>query len=396
MISLATTFSGIGAIEQAFLKSEISHTLVFACDNGERTPSFDINNILTIFNAIGFNDDAFISKIKKANGSLSDIYELLRTLPSDILKLFTASLYNATKKENKQKKTFFANYEIDDNRWFEDLRLLDGTPFLNKIDLFVGGSPCQAFSSNGKRGGLNDTRGTLFYEYCRLIQEIQPKSFIFENVQGLLIHDHGHTWEVVKSSFYNLGYDIYINHTKEGNESPLLDAQDYGIPQRRKRIFLIGIKKGCSSKKFIFPKKIKLTSKVDDYLDKRVDAKYYLGKKGFDFVTKHPTRARIAGDIMGCQKANQQFNWNGDFIFIPLESIKNKEILTKAYVGEYNGKKGVIRKFTPRECLRLMGFPDSFKIVQPDIEMYRQCGNSIVVNVLQHIVQELFNCGVLQ
>lgn len=396
MISLATTFSGIGAIEQAFLKSGISHSLVFACDNGERNPSFDINNVLTILDTVGFKDEVFISKIKKADGSISDICELLRTLPSDILKLFTTSLYDATKKENKQKKTFLANYEIDDDRWFEDLRLLDGTPFRNKIDLFVGGSPCQAFSSNGKRGGLNDTRGTLFYEYCRLIQEIQPKAFIFENVQGLLIHNHGYTWNVVKSSFYNLGYDIFINQTKEGKESPLLDAQDYGIPQRRKRIFLIGIKKGCSSKKFIFPKKIKLTSKVADYLETQVDTKYYLGKKGFEFVTNHPTRARIAGDIMGCQKANQQFNWNGDFIFIPLECLKNKDILTKAYVGEYNGKKGVIRKFTPRECLRLMGFPDSFKIVQPDTEMYRQCGNSIVVNVLQHIVQELFNCGALQ
>ena len=169
-LKLATVFSGIGAIEQAFLKSDIPHTIVFACDNGERNPSFDIHNILTIFNSIGFNDEAFISEIKKNNRSLSDICELLRTLPDEILTLFTTSLYNTTNKENKQKKTFFANYQIADDKWFEDIRLLKGYSFLNKIDLFVGGSPCQAFSSNGKRGGLNDIRGTLFYEYCRLIQ----------------------------------------------------------------------------------------------------------------------------------------------------------------------------------------------------------------------------------
>lgn len=396
MISLATTFSGIGAIEQAFLKSDIDHTIVFACDNGERNPSFEVQNLLTIFNSIGFKDEAFISKIKNNNNSLSNIYELLRTLPDEILTLFTKSLYNTTNKENKQKKTFFANYQIDDNKWFEDVRLLNGVSFHNQVDLFVGGSPCQAFSSNGKRGGLNDIRGTLFYEYCRLIKEIQPKAFIFENVQGLLIHDHGHSWDVVKSSFFSLGYDIYINHDKDGFESPLLDAQDYGIPQRRKRIFLIGIKKGCAVKKFKFPEKIKLTSTINDYLETQVDSKYYLGKKGFEFVTKNSTRARIARDIMGCQKANQQFNWNGDFIFIPLKNIKDNNVLKKAYIGEYNGTNGVIRKFTPRECLRLMGFPDTFKIVQSDIEMYKQCGNSIVVNVLQHIIQELFNCGALR
>lgn len=395
MVSLATTFSGIGAIEQALIKSAIPYEIIFACDNGERSPSFEKSNILSILESIGFINKIFFEKINQKENSLSDLIEILRSLPDDKLKLFTTKLYYNTKKENKQKQTYFANYDINEDKWFEDIRLLNGHTFFNKIDLFVGGSPCQAFSSNGKRGGLNDTRGTLFYEYGRLIQEIQPKSFIFENVQGLLVHDHGKTWDIVKSTFSSLGYDIYINNIN-GHESPLLNSQDYGIPQRRKRVFLIGIKKGITSKKFNFPKKIKLTTKVADYLDKKIDTKYYLREKGFNFVTNRPTRARIVGDIMGCQKANQQFNWNGDFIFIPLEEIENTEIIEKAYIGEYNGKKGVIRKFTPRECLRLMGFPDSFKIVQPDTEMYRQCGNSIVVNVLQHIIQELFNCGVLK
>jgi DNA (cytosine-5)-methyltransferase 1 len=100
---------------------------------------------------------------------------------------------------------------------------------------------------------------------------------------------------------------------------------------------------------------------------------------------------------MKCQKANQQFNWNGDFIFEPMEQVKDRpDVLKKAYVSTLNGREGVIRKFTPRECLRLMGYPDSFKIVMPDTEMYRQCGNSIVVNVLEEIVKELYNCGALK
>ena len=98
---------------------------------------------------------------------------------------------------------------------------------------------------------------------------------------------------------------------------------------------------------------------------------------------------------MMCQKANQQFNWNGDFIFEPLKKVQdNEKIMGKAYVSEFNGELGVIRKFTPRECLRLMGYPDDFKIVVDDTMMYRQSGNSIVVNVLEKIVEELIKTGV--
>ena len=98
---------------------------------------------------------------------------------------------------------------------------------------------------------------------------------------------------------------------------------------------------------------------------------------------------------MGCQKANQQFNWNGDFIFEEYSKVKNNQsILDRAYVSEWNGKKGVIRKYTPRECLRLMGFSDSFQIVIDDQNMYRQSGNSIVVNVLKSLVNQIIETGV--
>ena len=135
---------------------------------------------------------------------------------------------------------------------------------------------------------------------------------------------------------------------------------------------------------------------MKEYLDDEpVAINHYLGKKGFEFVTTHPSRARVGTSIMGCQKANQQFNWNGDFIFEEYEKIKNrKDVLETAYVSTWNGKKGVIRKYTPRECLRLMGFSDDFNIVINDQNMYRQSGNSIVVNVLIEIVKEIEKTGV--
>ena len=150
-------------------------------------------------------------------------------------------------------------------------------------------------------------------------------------------------------------------------------------------------------KQFSFPKPIPLETTVNDYLDDNVPAKYYLGEKGFKFVTTHPSRAQVGIPIMTCQKANQQFNWNGTFIFEPLNEQKHtQEILQRAHIGEWNGQNVVIRMFSPRECLRLMGFPDTFKIVVNDNMMWRQSGNSIVVNVLEKIIEEIIKTGIFE
>ena len=367
MIRLGTLFSGIGAIEQALLKMNIEHRIVFACDNGER----------------------------EINKSIEQLNSILDTVPVSQRKKKLAQLYDSTGKKNHMELSYKANYEIADDNFYQDVRFFPAIPYRNRVDLIVGGSPCQAFSCNGKRGGLDDTRGTLFYDYARIIQESQPKCFIFENVRGMINHDRGKTWCIIKNVFNNLNYNIYIKHDADGNETPLLNAADYGIPQLRQRIFLIGIRNDIRLKSpFSFPEPIGLTTTVNDYLDPEVLPKYYLGKKGFEFVTTHPTRAQVGIPVMTCQKANQQFNWNGTFIFEELSDKHSPAILNKAYVGDWNGKRGVIRMITPRECLRLMGFPDTFNIVVNDHMMWRQCGNSIVVNVLESLMTELINTGV--
>lgn len=367
-IRLGTLFSGIGAIEQAFLKLGLKHDIVFACDNGER----------------------------EIPQSKEQIESIIDSLPSSQKESAIAKLY-AIKGENFMEKSYRANYAIKEGRFFQDIRFLDGTQFKGKLDILVGGSPCQAFSCNGKRGGFEDTRGTLFYEYARIIKESQPKCFIYENVKGMITHDHGRTWSTIKNVFNELNYNIYIHHNSNGEESPILNAADYGIPQNRLRLYVIGIRRDIKqSNEFQFPSPSKLKSEVKDYLlPGPIDPKYYLGRKGFEFVTTHPTRAKVGSSIMNCQKATQQFNWNGDFIFESLdEHHHSQEILDKAYIGEWNGKRGVIRMFTPRECLRLMGFPDSFNIVVKDNLMWRQSGNSIVVNVLEAIMKEIIRTGV--
>jgi len=358
MIRLATVFSGIGAIEHALIKQNLHYNIVFACDNGERILEKDKESIL--------------ADIAKCN------------LKEDEIQNYIKSLYENTNKTNYVKQSYFANYKINEKGWFEDIRFIDGKKYKGKIDLFVGGSPCQSFSNMGKRGGLEDTRGTLFYEFARLVKEIQPKVFIYENVPGMLNHDGGNTWKVIKNVFNELGYKISWN---------LLNSKDYGIPQNRTRIYVVGFKDNNTV--FKFPEKIELLTKMSDYLDKDVDSCFYLGEKGFRFVTTNKARARVNEDIIRTQKANQQFNWNGDFVFIKKERISNfSKIKQRAYVGQYQNKEGVIRQLSPRECLRLMGYNDSFKIVVPNIHMYRQSGNSIVVNVFEYILKEIIKTGV--
>ena len=366
MIKLATVFSGIGAVEQALEKSNRDYEIIFACDNGER-------------------------ELKETK---EEILEKTKGYTLEKREKYVDDLYKNLNKPNYMELSYKANYNIKGEDFHQDIRFINGKKYENKIDLLVGGSPCQSFSIIGKRGGFKDTRGTLFYDYARLVDETKPKVFIFENVRGMLNHDGGKTWEVVQNTFKELNYRIYIR------SNPILNAKDYGIPQNRPRLFVVGIRNDIVCKNFEFPSEMELKKEVKDFLDDnlKVEPKYYLGQKGFEFVTnpKYKNRAQINSKIMQCQKANQQFNWNGEFVFVPLNEIKNnKEILERAYVSKYNNIDGVARKLTPLECVRLMGFSNEFKFPNiPDQWKYRQSGNSIVVNIFEEILKEIEKTGI--
>lgn len=406
MIRLGTLFSGIGAIEQALNLMKIEHENIFACDNGELElkllPSkeqAEYDNLKKIARyRITPEESKRLAILTSAEHEIIDSYaKKIAQLPTIAEKRrYVDDLYKKHSQGiNFVKQTYLANYKINEDDFHLDVHFLDGRDYANKVDLMVGGSPCQSFSSNGKRGGFADTRGTLFHDYARIISEVRPKAFIFENVKGLLVHDNGNTWAVIKNTFRELNYNIYIRQDEKGNEKAVLNALEYGIPQQRERIFLVGIRNDIKLRQdFQFPLPIRLERTNKDFLDESVPAKYYLGQKGFEFVTSHPTRAQVGRTIQKCQKANQQFNWNGDFIFEPLVEKHTSEILQRAYIGTWNGERGVIRQYTPRECLRLMGFPDSFVMLHSDNIMWRQSGNSIVVNVLIALVRELMNTGV--
>lgn len=389
-----------------------------------------------------FNDPKY-KKIKKGLKeiveNLSMLYEKIETL--NILsklesmssfkqkKKFVDNLYKDKEKSNFVKKSYFANYEIEEKDFHWNVSFLDGNQYRDNIDLFVGGSPCQSFSMVGKQRGLDDTRGTLFYEYARLVKEIQPKVFIYENVKAILSNDEGHTWDKITQVFNELGY-----HWK----MMVLNAKDFSIPQNRERIFVVGFRNDLVLKEqFKEPNHVVLDKTMKDFLIDNVSGKYYLNRKGVEFVTKESNLQKkwtqIDGNIQLCQKKNQQFNWHGDFIFEEENKDKKKTIedlekyflsekvkkyvlssgtktfyskpkinldvarpllttmhkMHRAGIDNYVTTDGRIRKLTPRECLRLMGFCDSFKIVVSDTQIYKQAGNSIVVDVLVAIMKNV-------
>lgn len=359
-LNIATVFSGIGAFEHALKKDGIDYNVIFACDNGERE--------------LNVTEEKIKENISKNKMNTQEVKE------------YVDGLYKRLKKPNYVEQTYKANYDVNNDSFYQDIRFLDGKNYKNKIDLYVGGSPCQSFSISGHRKGLDDARGTLFYEYARLVKEIEPKVFIYENVPGMLNHDGGKTWEIISGIFDSLGYEWKLFKLK---------ATDYGIPQNRTRIFVVGFKKefNIDLDNFEIPK-IELKTEMKDYLETNVDEKYYYKEKGFKWITKPKSlekRVSINSKITRTQAANQQFNWCGDMVF---EEKPKRKFQDNVYYGEYQGKIGVARKLTPRECLRLMGYDDDFNIVIPDKEMYRQSGNSIVVNVMQAIVESVIRTGV--
>lgn len=407
MLKLATVFSGIGAIEHALQRMKIDHEIVFACDSGGIDP-FDKM------------EEEEANSIKEDILNTKDFIERKRKVDD---------LYSKKKKTNFVKKSYLANYEIDEAHFHNDVVFLNGSQYKGDVDLFVGGSPCQSFSLVGNRNGFEDARGTLFYEYVRLVNEVQPKVFIYENVKGVMSHDEGRTWETMGRCFDELGYTW---------KHSVLNARDYGVAQNRERLFVVGLREDIElDNSFEFPLPIELKTTMKDYLMDNVSGKYYLNTKGVEFVTKEKNLQKrytqVDGDIQLCQKANQQFNWHGDFVFVEenkdiektIEDLEKyflsekvrkyvlssgtktfytkpeidldiaRPLLTtmhkmhRAGVDNYVTTDGRIRKLTPRECLRLMGFCDSFNIVVSDTQMYQQSGNSIVVDVLIAIIDEV-------
>lgn len=258
-------------------------------------------------------------------------------------------------------------------------------------EILCAGFPCQAFSISGKRLGFKDTRGTLFFDVARIIKHHNPKIVLLENVKNFLTHDNGNTINVVKKTLEELNYNVFYK---------VLNSSNYGVPQKRERIYIVAFNQKLKIKNFQFPSNQNIFVSLEscllpdnltkDLVLKRKDVNL---KKNLDISKdifgNYPQKPIRLGHV---NKGGQ-----GERIYSP----KGHAVSLTAYGGGIGSKTGLylinkkLRKLSPRECARITGFPDSFHLSENKNHSYKQFGNSVVVNVLDFIINEIIKSGCL-
>ncbi|MEA1880165.1 MAG: DNA cytosine methyltransferase [Campylobacterota bacterium] len=237
-------------------------------------------------------------------------------------------------------------------------------------DILLAGFPCQPFSQAGLKKGFTDTRGTLFFDIARILKEKQPKAFLLENVKQLRGHDKGKTLEIILQSLKEIGY--------MNTQYTILKARDFGLPQNRERLYIVGFLDESIS--FKFPVSTNIKTKVGDILEENVDSKYTISDK---LWAGHKRR-----------KENNKKNGKGFGYRIFDENSEYTSTISARYYKD--GSEILIeqenknpRKLTPKEAAKLQGFPIDFKIPVSDTQAYQQFGNSVPVNVIEAIAKEM-------
>lgn len=243
-------------------------------------------------------------------------------------------------------------------------------------DFVLGGFPCQAFSIAGYRKGFSDDkgRGNLFFDVARILEDKQPTGFLLENVKNLKGHDGGNTFKVIEKTLEELGYHI---------KSKVLNSMEYGnVPQNRERIYIVGFKDRAKTDAFEFPEPIPLTKTIKDILEKDVDEKYYYNGK--------PLYEKLKDDV---KEEGQVYQWRRKYVRQNKKGV-SPTLTANMGMGGHNvpiifDGKG-IRKLTPRECFRIQGFPDDYKLPSiADSALYKQAGNSVSTPVLERIASQM-------
>jgi len=266
--------------------------------------------------------------------------------------------------DKSAQKTYQANFEEFPNGDITKIKPEE----IPSFDSLLAGFPCQPFSQAGKKLGLADTRGTLFFDIAKIVEYHRPSVIFLENVKRFKSHDGGKTFETIKNILEGLGYEI---HAK------VLNAKDFGVPQNRERIYIIGF---LGKTNFTFPTPIKKKTRLGDILEKNVDPKYTLSDKLWAGHQRRKKEHHEKGNGFGYSLFNENSEYTNT---ISARYYKDgSEILI-----EQEGKNP--RKLTPREAARLQGYPDSFKITVSDTQAYKQFGNSVAIPVIKALAKEV-------
>ena len=259
-------------------------------------------------------------------------------------------------------------------------------------DLLVGGFPCQAFSIAGKRRGFDDTRGTLFFEIARILKDKKTKYFILENVKGLLSHDNGNTFKTIISTLDELGYDC---------EWQVLNSKNFGVPQNRERVFIVGHLRGTPRPK-VFP--IGESNRVSN----EGGSERTLENQSSAITSNYRKGVHSGGETYIKQMNNPTHSndrvYSKDGISLTLNTMqggrRQPKVISPTLYGFSHGTHkhfndilpktmGLIRRLTPLECERLQGFPDNWTDSVSDTQRYKQMGNAVTVNVVEAIIRRM-------
>ncbi len=297
------------------------------------------------------------------------------------------------------RKSYKAMHEIDENDFHHDICELDGSRYRGKVvDILVGGSPCQSFSVAGLREGTNDHRGELIYEYIRVVAEVKAPIIIYENVQGFMSIDKGKTFRNFVKALEFIGYHCRYE---------VLNTKDYGVPQNRKRIYIVGFLDFAEYFRFSFAPNQTLVKSLSNVLEKEVDSKYYLSQKMIDGFNNKKNKnfkfkPKLEDEIAVCLTAryskmsitdnyiiqhSRGFNKGGTHNICPTITKNSFEC------NNFVFQEGTIRRLTPLECWRLQDINDEYfvqaKEVVSNTQLYKQAGNAMSVNVLEMIIRRL-------
>ena len=290
------------------------------------------------------------------------------------------------------RQSYLANHDAP-AAFYENVCDLDARPYAGQIDILIGGSPCQDFSIAGQRAGENGERGNLIWQFYRVVSEARPSIFVYENVKGFLSIDSGKSYQRFTDALRGLGYHCHAE---------ILNTKDYGIPQNRERLYIVGFLNADEYHAFSYAPETGC-GRLADFLDTSVEEKYFLSDRFLALFRSKPPKfnrefrpkdanIKVAGelDIPTFRRARQIYDTDG--VSPTLLTAKNNQETPKVI----QIKSERIRKLTTRECLRLQGFPESFKIVVSDTQAYKQAGNAMSVNVIKMIFWQIQKAKIRQ
>lgn len=291
--------------------------------------------------------------------------------------------------DEQARKSYFLNYG---EYPFGDITLEETKSFILKdFDLLCAGFPCQSFSIAGRRKGFEEARGTLFFEIAEILDRHRPKAFFLENVKGLLSHDRGKT---IKTILHILRDELHYIVP----DPQIVNAQDFGVPQKRERVFIVGFRPDQEAEIFAYPTPTLTDTTFGDIKEEQeVSVKYYLSTQYLDTLRRHKARHKARGNGFGYEVIRDDEVANTIVVggmgrernlvidhrlrdFTPVTNI----------VGEVN-REG-LRRMTPREWARLQGFPDNYIIGVSDSVAYKQFANSVAIPAVEATMRELLKC----